>query len=135
MVVSGIHFAERARLLRVRLLFFEIHLVMNRFAMMNFDARIGAHPSDFCSGKSHQNHSLRRTTLRVPSRTRSNRRGRKLAALRHTASCFLIALRRSVARKSQLSHYQTLFVGARTAGEWLSVKDSSPRGLGSYYEV
>ena len=46
--------------------------------------------------------SGRDTTLRVPSRTRSNRRGRKLAALRHTASCFLFALRRSVARKSQL---------------------------------
>ncbi|MEJ2331109.1 MAG: hypothetical protein P8Z33_15110 [Gammaproteobacteria bacterium] len=33
---------------------------------MNHDARVGAHPSDFCSGKSHQNHSLRDTTLRVP---------------------------------------------------------------------
>jgi hypothetical protein len=31
---------------------------MCRFAMMDFDARVGAHPSDFCSGKSHQNHSL-----------------------------------------------------------------------------
>jgi hypothetical protein len=34
-----------------------------------------------------------------------NGRGRKLAALRHTASCFLFALRRSVVRKSQLSNY------------------------------
>ena len=61
--------------------------------------------------------SSRRTTLRVPSRTRlllpaslyrlrtcrrrSNRRGRKLAVLRHTAFCFLFVLRRSVMRKSQ----------------------------------
>ena len=94
--------------------------VLNRFAMMNLDARIGAHPSDFCSGKSHQNHSLRRTTLRVPSRTRSNRRGRKLATLRHTASCFLFALRRSVARKSQLAQFPAIAVGACTTGEFIA---------------
>jgi hypothetical protein len=41
---------------------------------MNLDARVGAHPSDFCSGKSHQNHSLRDTTLRVPCVPRQSRR-------------------------------------------------------------
>jgi hypothetical protein len=47
---------------------------LNRFAMMYFDARVGAHPSDFCSGKSHQNHSLQDAILRIPCVPRGLRR-------------------------------------------------------------
>jgi hypothetical protein len=36
---------------------------MYRFAIIDFHARIGAHPSDFCFGKSHQNHSLCRAWM------------------------------------------------------------------------
>ena len=96
--------------------------------MFNFDARVGAHPTYFSSAKSRQKHSLRRTTLRVPSRTRSNRRGRKLASLRHTASCFLFALRRSVARKSQLV-LSGLSVGTQLSGRILRATIRPQRGL------
>jgi hypothetical protein len=65
--------------------------------------------------------SGRDATLRVHSRTRSNRRGRKLAALKQTASCFLFALRRSVARKSQLVVVFTVFMIANLAQQGMSV--------------
>jgi hypothetical protein len=94
-----------------------------------FLARVGAHPSDFCSGKSHQNHSLRRSTLRVPSRTRKNRRGRKLATLKHTASCFLFDLRRSVVRKSPLSYLPGLAVGAHPCGRLFAERARLPQIL------
>ena len=55
---------------------------------MNHDARVGAHPSDFCSGKSHQNHSLRHTTLRVPCIPRQSRR-KKNSQLRRSNTFLL----------------------------------------------
>ena len=54
---------------------------------MNHDARVGAHPRDFCSGKSHQNHSLRDTTLRVPCIPRQSRR--KKNSLLRSSNIFL----------------------------------------------
>jgi hypothetical protein len=65
--------------------------------------------------------SGRDTTLRVPSRTRSNRRGRKLAALKQTASCFRFNLRHSVARKSQFVDFSTFVVIASLAEHGVAI--------------
>jgi hypothetical protein len=41
-------------------------------------ARVGAHPSDFCSGKSHQNHSLCRAWMHKCRDARVARSGREV---------------------------------------------------------
>ena len=91
----------------------------------DFDARVGAHPSDFCFGKSHQNHSLcrawmhkcrdarmarsgRDATLRVPCVPRQSRRKKNSgSSIPQTPFCFLrLCLRYSVAVQS---HFGGLF--------------------------
>ena len=55
---------------------------------IDVDARVGAYPSDFCSGKSHQNHSLRDAILRIPCVPRQSRR-KKNSQLRRSNTFLL----------------------------------------------
>ena len=76
---------------------------------MKLDARVGAHPSDFYSGKSHQNHSLRDASLRVPCVPRQSRRKKNSgSSIPQTPFCFLrLFLRYSVASSRSWPHFQS----------------------------
>ena len=76
---------------------------------MKLDARVGAHPSDFYSGKSHQNHSLRDASLRVPCVPRQSRRKKNSgSSIPQTPFCFLrLFLRNSVASSRSRPHFQS----------------------------